>query len=259
MANGMNMLPVLMYHGLHADARARGRFDAVYSVHPDDFSRQLDWLQAQGYSSVGLDDAALGPAATPRQVVISFDDGDVSNIEVALPRLRERGMTAEFLITSDFVGQPGMLAAADVRALAEAGMGVGAHGRSHAFLEDLDPSVLESELRDSRDRLQQISGCEVTSLALPGGRGGERERCAALALGYRQLLGSVPGPNRQPRSGHWLQRLAVTRELSLSDFAALVRWRGLRPRIARARYVALALPKRVLGNAGYERMRARLL
>lgn len=255
------LLPVLMYHGLHADANARGRFDPVYSVRPDDFSRQLDWLQANAYRSMRLDDAldTTASAALSPRVVISFDDGDVSNIEVALPRLRERGMTAEFFITSDFIDRPGMMSAGNVRTLAEAGMGVGSHGRSHALLEDLDAAALAAELHDSRDRLQTLGAGAVSALALPGGRGGERERRAALALGYRQLLGSVPGPNRHPRPGQWLQRLAVTRALSLPQFAAMVRWRGLPPRLAQARYAALALPKRVLGNRGYEQLRARLL
>lgn len=250
------MLPVLMYHGLHADARARGRFDPVYSVRPEAFARQLDWLLEHDYRSVRLDDFDI---REPRRLVISFDDGDVSDLEIALPLLRERGMVAEFFITSDFIGRPGMLNTANVRSLADAGMGVGSHGRSHAFLEDLDATSLKAELLDSRYRLQELCGREVTSLALPGGRGGERELRCAQQLGYRHLLGSMPGPNRQPRQGAWLQRLAVTRTTTLPEFAALVRWRGLGPQLARARFIALALPKRVLGNAGYQRLRARLL
>lgn len=256
------MLPVLMYHGLHANAHAHGRFDPVYSIDPHDFGRQLDWLLGHGYRSVSLATAASrlgGPRSDDREVVITFDDGDVSNVEVALPLLQARGMTAEFFITTDYIGQVGMLSAADVRRLADTGMGVGSHGRSHAFLEDLPPEALWTELRDSRRRLQDIIGREVNALALPGGRGRERERRAALAAGYRYLLGSVPGPNRAPRADEWLQRLAVTRGLELDRFAVQVDWRGLRPRMAQARFFALRLPKRVLGNAAYERLRARLL
>ncbi|MEP6634194.1 MAG: polysaccharide deacetylase family protein [Luteimonas sp.] len=251
------MFPVLMYHGLHADPNARGRFDPVYSVHPTQFAEQLDWLLANGYRTVPLSGDSTRTDARP--VAITFDDGDVSNIEIALPLLRERGMTAEFFITSDFVGQPGMLSTADVRTLAKAGMGIGAHGRSHAFLEDLDIDALDDELRDSRARLAELSGQRIDALALPGGRGGERERRAALAIGYRHLFGSVPGPNRSMQSDDWMQRLAVTRDTTLQEFASLVAWQGLRPRIARARFFALSLPKRMLGNTNYERLRARLL
>lgn len=249
------MLPILMYHGLHHDAASPGRFDPVYSVRPDAFARQLDWLRDEGYRTVRLDDARRDA----RDVVITFDDGDVSNRAVALPLLRARGMVAEFFITSDFVARPGMLDADDVRALATAGMGIGAHGRSHALLEDLDDGALEDELRASRARLQVLADTDIDALALPGGRGGERERLAAHRLGYRHLLGSVPGPNREPSEDGWLQRMAVTRGTSLPALAALVRWRGLRPRYARARFAALVWPKRLLGNDAYARLRGRLL
>lgn len=250
-------LPVLMYHGLHADQRAHGRYDAVYSVHPSAFARQLDWLRGNGYRSVLPGDRAA--AGEGRRVAITFDDGDVSNLEVALPLLRERGMVATFFVTSGFVDQPGMLSPAQLRALADAGMAIGAHGRSHAFLEDLGEAALAAELGESRDALAAIAGCTVDAMALPGGRGGERERIAAHAAGYRHLFGSVPGPNRRSDGDGWLQRIAVTRGTTIDEFAALVAWRGLRPRVARARFAALAWPKRVLGNARYERLRAQLL
>lgn len=253
------MLPVLMYHGLHASGEDRGRFDPVYSVRPDDFRHQLDWLLEHGYVGVRVDQAEAVERQGKRPVVITFDDGDVSNVEAALPLLLERGMAAEFFITSDFIGQPGMVSPDDVRSLMAAGMGVGSHGRSHAFLEDVSLEALYAELHDSRLALQRITGRAVTTLALPGGRGGERERRVAMALGYTDLFGSVPGPNRQHRPGEWYQRLAITREMSLAHYADYVRWQGARRMWMQARFHGLALPKRILGNQRYERLRARLL
>lgn len=257
-------VPVLMYHGLHATPASRGRFDGVYSVRPDDFAQQLDWLLARGYRTCadGLcADAGACDALTAatRPLAITFDDGDVSNIEVALPLLRERAMVATFFVTSDFVDQPGMLSRADLRALAAAGMRIGAHGRTHAFLEDLDAAALIAELADSRTLLRAITGTAIDAIALPGGRGGERERLAAMTAGFQHLYGSVPGPNRRPRPGQWQQRLAITREMPPAAFAALVEWSGLPPRLARLRFSALRLPKRVLGNDRYARLRGRLL
>lgn len=249
-------LPVLMYHGLHADADAPGRYEPVYSVTPVAFAAQLDWLCAHGYRSVRLDDAKAGQ---DKQVVISFDDGDISNLTVALPLLAERGMTAECFITSDFIGESGMLGMQDVRTLADAGIGIQAHGRSHRFLEDLDDETLFAELRDSKALLETASGRPVTAVAFPGGRGGSRECDAALRLGYCHALGSEPGQNRGRRAHECYERIAITRSMSMGEFAALVRWRGLRPRYAKARFRALRLPKRLLGNDRYQRLRAKLL
>lgn len=245
-----------MYHALHADSADAGRFDPVYSVDPAAFAAQLDWLCANGYRSVRLDDAEQ---ASAMPIVISFDDGDATNLTVALPLLRERGMIAEFFITSDFIGTPGMLTAQDVQTLAEAGMGVQSHGRSHRFLEDLDEEAMFAELRDSKARLEATSGVPVTAIAFPGGRGGGRERDAALRLGYRHVLGSAPGCNRGHLPHECFERITITRDLPLADFAALVAWRGWRPRLARMRFRALRVPKRLLGNERYQRLRARLL
>lgn len=250
------ILPVLMYHGLHAGATDAGRFDAVYSVAPQTFAAQLDWLCEHGFRSTRLGND-LGDTGKP--VVISFDDGDISNVTAALPLLHERGMVAEFFVTSDFIGQPGMLTVEDVRTLARAGMGVQSHGRSHRFLEDLDNEAMYAELRDSKARLEAASGSPVTGIAFPGGRGGGRERDTALALGYRYVLGSVPGCNRDRRPHECYERIAITRALPLPDFAALVAWRGWRPRYAQARFRALRIPKHLLGNDRYQRLRAKLL
>ncbi len=254
----MSALPILMYHGLHREQASRGRFDPVYSVHPEMFARQLDWLVQQGHRTALLDEAVASPGGAAH-VIITFDDGDVSNVEVALPLLVERGLRAEFFVTTDFIGQCGMLAPDDIRRLAAHGMGIGSHGRTHAFLADLDTTDLVAELDDSRCRLQAICGRPIDAIALPGGRGGERELLTAQRLGYRHLLGSVPGPNKRLRRDAWLQRLPVTRGLGLDDFAALVHWRGLPARWMQARHAALALPKRMLGNDGYQRLRERLL
>ncbi len=251
-------LPVLMYHGLHASADDPGRFDPVYSVTPEDFRRQLDWLVEHGYRAVRLRDLkTLG--ASEKAVVISFDDGDVSNRTVALPLLKERNQSAEFFVTADFVDQPGMLSATQTRELADADMGVQSHGCTHRYLEDLDDASLTAELRDSKRRLEAVTTTAVDALALPGGRGGERELRLAQQLGYRHVLNSVPGANHGWRDGDYLERVAITRTMSLDEFASLVGWRGIAPRWQRLRFELLRLPKRILGNQRYERWRSRVL
>lgn len=248
-------LPVVMYHGVHADRGSHGHFDLTYSVTPELFERQLDWLLDNGFGTVLLDEpaGAGGPV-----VVLSFDDGDVSNIEVALPLLLERGMRAEFFVTSDFVGRPGRLTPGDVRALVDAGMGVQSHGRTHRCLADLSEDDLHEELDTSKRALEAWTGGPVGGLSLPGGRGGERERRCALGLGYRHLLNSVPGPNRRRRPGEYLNRVTATRSVTPDEFAMLVRWSGPAARRATARTAVLELGKQVLGNERYNRVRDRL-
>ena len=256
MADGA--LPILMYHGLHADADAAGVFDPVYSVHPGEFARQLDWLVDQGYRAIRLSDCQRMP--TPSKcVVITFDDGDVSNLAVALPLLSSRGMCAEIFVTADFVGRDGRLNRAQVRELSAAGMAIQSHGRTHRYLADLDARELDAELIDSKLRLEAMTGQPVHALALPGGRGGERERRAALRAGYRQVLNSLPGNNVHRTAQDYLQRVVVTRGMPIARFAQLVAWQGVYPRLLRGRYRTLALAKSIVGNRNYERLREQVL
>jgi len=252
-------LPILMYHGLHSGPEDPGVYDRVYSIEPRDFTAQLDWLADNNYHTARLRDLDLQRSESARRVIITFDYGDISNLKVALPALIKRGMVAEFFVTADFVGRPGMLAPQDLRTLADAGMSVQAHGCSHRFLDDLSLEEVEQELSDSKHRLEAILEQLVTGLALPGGRGGERERTLALGMGYLDVLGSVPGRNRRWSRGHYLQRLAVTRGLALADFASMVSGRGVLPVAMQARYHVLAWAKRLLGNQRYEHFRARVL
>lgn len=253
-------LPVLMYHGLHSGPEDPGVYDAVYSVGPSEFDAQLDWLADNDYRTVLLRDLdPAGQSGSGRRIVITFDDGDISNLQVALPALIKRRMVAEFFVTADFVGRPGRLAPPDLRTLAEAGMSVQAHGCSHRYLSELSLAEVEEELSQSKYRLEAILDEPVTALALPGGRGGERERALALGLGYVDVLGSVPGRNRRWSRGQYLQRLAVTRDLPLAKFAGMVSGRGVLPVAMQARYHALAWTKRLLGNQRYEHFRTWML
>lgn len=254
-------LVVLMYHGLQQLAADPGRFDPRYSVRPDAFAAQLDCLLAArgGAWLPGDAGAPLVPRGEQPAVMISFDDGDVTNALQALPALRARRLRALFFVTSGFVDQAGMLCRRQLRELAEAGMPIGSHGATHRFLNTLTAAELASELRDSRDRLEQWIGRPVRHLALPGGRGGEREREAAHEAGYLGVFGSQPGDNRDWQPGRYLQRIAITRALELPQFRRLLDWRGPPALAAELRHRLLGLPKRWLGDDGYDRLRQALV
>ena len=252
-------LLVLMYHGIHASRASRGRFDPRYSLTPEQFRGQMEALReldVAGWMPVA-GETLIAPEAPAGQhmVLITFDDGDVSNIEQALPMLQESGLSAVFFITRDHVGQRGMISRAGVRQLADAGMVIGSHGLSHRFLNTLSPDALNIELASSRDFLQQITGRPVVLLSLPGGRGGPREIKAAHEAGYRSVFGSRPGNNLATPAGGLIDRVVISRQTDPGAFEQLVRWQGPAVWRERARYRLLGLPKRLLGDRGYDRLR----
>ena len=94
----------LTFHGIGEPERALEPGEEQFWLDSDQFQSALD-------SVVGRSD-----------VRITFDDGNASDLEQALPGLRQRGLTATFFVVAGRLGDPGFLDEQDVRALAAAGM-----------------------------------------------------------------------------------------------------------------------------------------
>lgn len=102
---GRGGVAALTYHHV-AEPDARYRFDPdVADATPAQFRRQLELL-GRRCTPIGVDElcAALdGAPLPPNAVMITFDDGYRSNLEIALPILRELGFPAVFFIATRFV------------------------------------------------------------------------------------------------------------------------------------------------------------
>ena len=248
-------LVVLMYHGLHQGPRDEGHYDARYSVLPSAFEAQMQRVRDKRGPAWLPDDELAG--VQPPEVMVTFDDGEASDATVALPILQRLGLRAAFFVTSGFVGRRGSVSVAQVRQLSDAGMLVGSHGASHSFLSSLDAAELRQELQGSRAFLEDCTGRRVDLLALPGGRGGERELQLARELGYAHVFGSVPGDNRR-RDG-LIERVAIVRDTSAGDFDQILAWRGPAVKAIAWRHRMLQWPKRLIGNDNYQRLRESLM
>src|SRR5215471_2687639 len=160
---------------------------------------------------VGVDDfgAALDLLAERPDVRLSFDDGNASDVAVALPMLVERGLTASFFLVAGRVDQPGSVDAAGVRALVDAGMTVGSHGMAHRPWVGLSAEERRVELEEARDRLAGWAGVPVETAACPLGRYDRQVLGGLRDLGYRRVFSS---DRRRSRSDQWLQhRYSVRR------------------------------------------------
>ena len=71
---------------------------------------------SRGRFCQALDRIVAMGAEAPR---ISFDDGNASDVGIALPELERRGLKAVFFLLAGRLGQPGSLTEADVTAMCE--------------------------------------------------------------------------------------------------------------------------------------------
>src|SRR5690606_20174054 len=133
---------------------------------------------------------------------LSFDDGNRSDVEIALPALVERGLRADFFVLAGRLGRAGSLAEEDLRELSRCGMGIGNHGMSHRPWRHMEPATRHRDLVAARDPRAAAAGTAVAAAAGPLGRYDRRLLAALRRLGYTRVFTS---DRRPARAGACLQ------------------------------------------------------
>jgi peptidoglycan/xylan/chitin deacetylase (PgdA/CDA1 family) len=171
----------ITFHGVGPVPRELPPGEAAVWLELDRFERILDAV-------AGRDDVAL-----------FFDDGNASDLELALPALQSRGLAATFAPIAGRLGQPGFLAAGGLPELAGAGMTIASHGLEHRRWRGLSGAELEAELVDGRRAIEAAAGVPVTHAACPFGAYDRRVLAALRRLGYTRVFTSDEGPARRER------------------------------------------------------------
>ncbi len=249
-------LPVLIYHGLE-----KYKTNNRYVLCENDFELHLRYLTEQGIScpTVGeLIDGEQWPAGQAR-VGITFDDGHLSDVEIALPLLQKYGCGGTFFITSDWIGRPGYMQAAQIKELQAAGMSVQSHAKSHAFLDTLSREEVERELALSKRVLENILGQAVDFLSCPGGRYTREVVARARQVGYRAIFTSAPYLTKMKGEVLVVGRRGVRYRAGGIAFRRIVQPSKFDVFISQAAYSGKFILKRSLGNRIYQRIWERLI
>lgn len=227
-------VPILTWHAVVPPRSS-------YDVAPEAFAAQLDALRAAGYHTVSLHQvlahADAGAKLPERPVVLTFDDGTQDHAATVLPLLRARGMTATFFVVPAWVGPDEAhrhveidqgtarpcLIAPELRALAAAGMEIGAHGLSHARLPSLPDEAARREIAGARPPLEALLSAPIDLFAYPFNALRRSHRALVREAGYAAAVAGVDHGNGNRYS---LYRAPVLRDTSPQDLlAALSAWR----------------------------------
>ena len=134
-------------------------------------------------------------------IEITFDDGNASDADIALPALVERGLSATFFVCAGRVGAPGYLDGAAMGELISAGMRIGSHGWSHLDWRHVDGPQLDQEIDGARRSLADVTGRAIDEVAIPFGRYDRRVIGHLKRSAFGQVFSSDGG---RARSGTWL-------------------------------------------------------
>jgi peptidoglycan/xylan/chitin deacetylase (PgdA/CDA1 family) len=203
------------------------------------FDAQLRYMRRHG-DFLSIDDAVsalTNPAGLGgRYFCVTFDDGVKNCVTNALPILAERRCPAVFYLATDYIGltferdwdaihlfpQPytGFRAAFDFmtwdecRALAAAGMTLGAHTCRHVRLAGLSDADAAREMRESKAEVERQAGVPCRHFAAPWGvpnRDFDPARHPAMArdAGFASFVTTAEGANRTHGDPYVLCRVAL--------------------------------------------------
>jgi peptidoglycan/xylan/chitin deacetylase (PgdA/CDA1 family) len=192
---------VLMYHSV--GDRTADPYQVT--VTPQRFAAQMALLDRLGVRGCSMADLLASPGG--RRVGLTFDDGYRDFVTDALPVLDAHGFTATVFVLAGRIGgdngweesgpRKPLMTAAEVRAVAHAGMEIGSHGLLHRDLTTVPDDVLHAEVADSRGILADLVEAPVGGFCYPYGACGPRETEAVRDAGYG--YGAAVGAPALPR------------------------------------------------------------
>lgn len=154
---------------------------------------QLDRMAALGYKFVTLEDAVAGKVQGRANIVVTIDDGNHSVYGAVKRVFLPRGVKPFLFVYGGIVGQRRFALSADqLRELAAAGCGVGAHGWFHEYMTPhawkTNPAKVMLEVKNSGPALAKVTGVQPTLFAYPFGVGSPEAAAELAKVGYQWLF-----------------------------------------------------------------------
>jgi peptidoglycan/xylan/chitin deacetylase (PgdA/CDA1 family) len=220
---GEQRVPILIYHSID-------EFNGVGSkelyVTPINFEKQISYLRDQGFTLLTFE-RWQDISKVKKPIFITFDDGYKNNLNAynIFKKLKNEQFkpSGTFFVISEFIGNKNRLSASELRSMANSGIiSVQSHTATHPDLTKSD--TLEYELKESKEKIEKITGKPVIALAYPYGAFNEQVAVATKKY-YRFGLTTTPELFIQKNIKnelYYLPRIYVKYSTTLEDFSRAV-------------------------------------
>lgn len=199
---------ILNLHGLGDPRPELPEDEARYWVQPDLLAAAI----------------AAAKSHAPRiKTDFTFDDGNLSDLEIGAPMLSDAGFQATFFVLSARIGEPHYLSGDDLRALMAMGHRIGHHGADHVDWTALDEAGVAREMSHARARIEAETQMPVTETAIPFGRYNAGVLRQLKDAGFTRAYSSDGGP---VRSQQWpLPRTSLTCDMTADSIEDILQGR----------------------------------
>ncbi|GAB4226573.1 MAG: hypothetical protein Tsb0021_02680 [Chlamydiales bacterium] len=217
---------ILCYHGIDPNPKN------PWCISPIAFKQQMHMLK-EHYNPITIDEAVEyiqgKKPLLPKSVAITFDDGFADSFIYADPILKEYSISSAVFIITQFT-DPNYIEGSSLHAkrqhlswdqlkkMRDKGWIIGSHTRSHPTLSSLSINEIESELRLSKEILEQKLEVSIKYLAYPYGTPhtvSEEAKNVAKKTDYRAAFMNILGHLSSQSDLFSIPRCKVLRKDSL--------------------------------------------
>lgn len=221
-------IPILMYHYISRPSDDADDVRRDLSVSPELFRQHMEYLFYQGYQTISLyqADEALrtGAALPPKPVVLTFDDSYADHYTNAFPILRQFNFSGTFFVITGFTDEsnPNHLTWEQVAAMANAGMFMESHTKTHPELVERDYDFLVYQVMGSIESLTAYTGRPPRMFAYPVGRYDANTVNVLNTMPIWRAVTTERGAWQTSDNRLLMPRLRVTGEMGVDALASLL-------------------------------------
>ncbi|MGG3468926.1 polysaccharide deacetylase family protein [Neobacillus pocheonensis] len=166
-------VPILIYHSID---EFTGHGSKELYVTPENFEKQMTYLKEHGYTLLTFE-RWQEMKRVRKPIFITFDDGYKNNLNAfaIFQKLETKSFkpAGTIFVISDFIGRSNRLSKTEIKKMADSGLiSIQSHTATHPDLTITEN--LTYELKDSKEKLQRITGKPIIALAYPYGNTDEQ-------------------------------------------------------------------------------------
>ena len=155
---------ILMYHNTSADEPVSGM-----NIKPETIKKQIKYLISKNYTFLKISELPSF-VSTKKHVVLTFDDGFVSNYTYLFPILKKYKIPATIYLSPNIQGIT-RLGEDQIKNMQDSGLiEFGAHTMNHVNLTKIDDETAIKEISESKKAVENLTGVPCVSFAYPYGR-----------------------------------------------------------------------------------------
>ncbi len=234
-------IPIILYHRfIEQNAAREGRVrddEMIYVCYDTAFAQQMKYLYEQGYTSLDFEDylnVRKAPDELPEKpVIITFDDGYLSNYTIAFPELKKYGHKATLFTALEpneysyktVEGVDDFITPEHMREMSNNNVSIQSHTVTHCVLRDLNDETAFYALLEPLNRISKITGRPVRHIAIPRIGYSRRIKKLVKQAGYKTACCNNKGAATGLSDTLALPRIVIERDMEIQDFA-----RALQPK-----------------------------